>query len=147
MSMKNPYKIFGIKESFVLDLELLEDMYLQLQVSSNPDIVEFLDKNEAHQKTTEINNAYQILKDPIKRAEFLLVFFGGCDFRDNISKDQNLLAEIMEIIENNDHITTQEIVDNLWKELEKYFQDKNWEQAKLCYSKIRYFKKHLSDNN
>jgi molecular chaperone HscB len=147
MSIENPYKIFGIKESFILDLGYLEDMYLKLQISNNPDTVNSLDKNNAQKNTIQINNAYQILKDPMKRAEFLLGFFCDFDCKEDISKDQLFLTEIMDTIERNDHITKKEIIDNLWQELEKSFQNQNWQQAKSCYLKISYFKKNLFDNN
>ena len=73
--MKNHFEIFNINPSLDLNMDFIEEKYLELQLKSHPDLM--INKSpEAQQKaandSSNINNAYEILKDPLKRAIYFL---------------------------------------------------------------------------
>ncbi|MGV6989071.1 Fe-S protein assembly co-chaperone HscB [Testudinibacter sp. P80/BLE/0925] len=73
--MQNPFELFGIAVGFQLDTALLSQRYLDLQKQYHPD--NFATESAAQQlaavqQAAQINGAYQILKNPIRRAEAIL---------------------------------------------------------------------------
>lgn len=73
--MNNPFALFDLCVDFNLDLSQLTDRYLNLQKSLHPD--NFADSTPQEQrlsmqKSAEINDAFQCLKDPIRRAEAII---------------------------------------------------------------------------
>ena len=98
--MKNHFEIFNINPSLDLNMDFIEEKYLELQLKSHPDLM--INKSpEAQQKaandSSNINNAYEILKDPLKRAIYFLEI--NNIFIDSIKPDNMLLMEIKEIKE------------------------------------------------
>ena len=72
---QNYFQLFGIAESFVVDLTALADRYRQLQSENHPDRFANADESErikAVQFTSLINQAYDTLKQPMLRAGYLL---------------------------------------------------------------------------
>ncbi len=75
----NYFQLFGIEVFFDVDLNLLSQTYQNLQKAVHPDRFVQASSQEqllAVQKSAEINDAYQILKQPLKRAEYLLILRG-----------------------------------------------------------------------
>ncbi len=73
--MSNYFKLFGLKTDFLLDISQLSEAFQQLQKTAHPDKFAHASSQEqllAVQKSATINEAYQTLKDPLKRAEYLL---------------------------------------------------------------------------
>lgn len=71
----NYFKLFGIQESFHLDIAQLADVYQTLQKNVHPDKFAHAPAQEqllAVQKSAQINDAYQTLKQPLTRAEYIL---------------------------------------------------------------------------
>lgn len=73
--MQTPFELFDLPVQFALDLTALSQRYLALQKALHPD--NFSSESEqqqrlALQKSAQINDAYQLLKDPISRAEAML---------------------------------------------------------------------------
>ena len=71
----NYFQLFAIEQSFNVDLSQLSKTYQNLQKAVHPDKFAHASNQEqllAVQKSAEINDAYQILKQPLKRAEYLL---------------------------------------------------------------------------
>ena len=70
----SPYHVFNLEECFVLDEKLLHKNYLDLQNKLHPDRFVFRDeeKSLAEYHAAHLNQAYQTLKNPLKRAEYLL---------------------------------------------------------------------------
>ncbi|AOT07119.1 co-chaperone HscB [Pseudoalteromonas luteoviolacea] len=69
------FELFNLPVSYIVDLTLLNQRYLELQRAVHPD--KFAGKSEreklmAVQKTSEINDALAVLKHPAKRAEYML---------------------------------------------------------------------------
>lgn len=75
----NYFQLFGIEVSFDVDLNQLSQRYQALQKTAHPDRFAHASSQEqlvAVQKSAEINDGYQTLKEPMKRAEYLLTLRG-----------------------------------------------------------------------
>ena len=70
----NHFQKFNLETSFQIDLTDLEVRYLKLQQQFHPDTSR--DQTEAEINSILINQAYHILKNPIKRAIYLLQLQG-----------------------------------------------------------------------
>ncbi|NMP30970.1 co-chaperone HscB [Thalassotalea sp. M1531] len=71
----NYFQLFGFDEKFNLDTAQLTQVYQKLQKSVHPDRFAHSSSQEqmlAVQKSSMINDAYQTLKSPLKRAEYML---------------------------------------------------------------------------
>jgi molecular chaperone HscB len=98
--MNNHFQIFDIAPNLDLNSNDLEEKYLELQLQFHPDL--FINKSQDKQEkakisSSNINNAYEILKDPLKRAIHFLEI--NNIFIDSIKPDNILLIEIVEIKE------------------------------------------------
>ncbi|WP_246028900.1 co-chaperone HscB [Litorilituus sediminis] len=92
-----------METSFEVDLNQLSSTYQQLQKTVHPDRFAHASSQEqliAVQKSAEINDAYQVLKEPLKRAEYLLTL-RGVDMPDeqNTYGDTSFLMRQMELRE------------------------------------------------
>ncbi|MDP1605345.1 MAG: Fe-S protein assembly co-chaperone HscB [Rhodocyclaceae bacterium] len=73
------FSLFGLPRQQGLDVERLEVLYRDIQTQVHPDKHAHLsdsDKRLAMQWSTHVNEAYQTLKDPLKRARYLLQLAG-----------------------------------------------------------------------
>lgn len=71
----NYFEIFGLEEKFSLDLDRLSERYQAIQKSVHPDRFAHSSSQEqllAAKKSTLVNDAYQTIKKPLKRAEYML---------------------------------------------------------------------------
>jgi molecular chaperone HscB len=71
----NYFEIFGLEEKFSVDLKQLAEHFQTIQKSVHPDRFARASSQEkllAVKKSTIVNDAYQTLKNPIKRAEYIL---------------------------------------------------------------------------
>ncbi len=71
----NYFQIFGLDAEFNLNLEKLAEVYQSLQKAVHPDRFAHASSQEqllAVKKSTLINDAYQTLKSPLKRADYML---------------------------------------------------------------------------
>ncbi|GAA0810106.1 co-chaperone HscB [Colwellia sp. D2M02] len=72
----NYFQLFDLPTDFTVDLNQLSSRYQTLQKAVHPDKFAHASEQEqriAVQKSAEINDAYQTLKKPLQRAEYLLV--------------------------------------------------------------------------
>ena len=109
---RDHFEVLGIARAYHLIAADLETRYLALQKETHPDrFAKALprERMEAVVRNTELNDAYKVLKDPIKRAEYLLKL-EGVDIGDEkpqsttgatkqLVVDPKLLMEIMELRE------------------------------------------------
>ncbi len=73
------FKLFGLAQSYQIDAIQLERQYRALQTQIHPDKFAHLPEAEqrmAMQQTTLVNEAYQTLRKPIRRARYLLSLHG-----------------------------------------------------------------------
>jgi len=97
------FELFGLPQSFDVDLELLDRNYRGLQRSVHPDrFVNATDQERriSMQQATQINEGYQVLKDPLKRGRYLLELDGRVhDDEHHTTSDAEFLMEQMELRE------------------------------------------------
>ena len=76
---KNHFQLFGLTQSFQLDNAQLELAFRALQAQVHPDKSAHLPDTEqriAMQRSTLVNEAYQTLRSPIRRARYMLSLQG-----------------------------------------------------------------------
>ncbi len=76
----NDFEIFGLSPVFSLDREALDQRWKDLQREAHPDRFASSDaaaQRQAMQWSVRINEAYQRLKDPLKRAAYLCELNGA----------------------------------------------------------------------
>ncbi|MCY9863280.1 co-chaperone HscB [Vibrio coralliirubri] len=93
----NHFELFGLPLQFQLDGSLLSSQFRDLQRQFHPDkfaTASERDRLLAVQKAAQINDAYQVLKNPISRAEYLLMQHG-----EDIRGEQQTLQDPMFLME------------------------------------------------
>jgi len=100
MTMQNHFALFNLPTSFELDRTQLDTAYREVQSTVHPDkFVQAGDaeKRVAMQWATQANEAYQTLKDPLKRATYLC-HLNGVDLQteSNTSMPASFLMQQME---------------------------------------------------
>ncbi|WNC71405.1 co-chaperone HscB [Thalassotalea psychrophila] len=99
----NYYQLFGLDAKFNLDLSELSVTYQTLQKAVHPDRFAHSSSQEqllAVQKSAEINDAFQTLKQPILRGEYLLKLRGTeLPLEQESFGDVSFLMEQMELRE------------------------------------------------
>ncbi|HHF2873301.1 TPA: co-chaperone HscB [Vibrio diabolicus] len=99
----NHFELFGLPSQFKLDGSLLSSQFRELQKRFHPDNFATgseRDRLMAVQKAAQINDAYQVLKNPIPRAEYILAE-QGVEIRgeQQTMQDPMFLMEQMELRE------------------------------------------------
>ena len=94
----------GLEAEFTIDPQQLESAYFSRQSTVHPDrFVSASDQEKTYsaQQSSDLNQAYETLKNPLKRAENLLMLKGIINSAKEIKEihDQDVLLEIMEIKE------------------------------------------------
>ena len=101
-AMTDPFERLGLPRRFSVDAAALEREYLARSRLVHPDFHQ--DGSAADQQTSlesaaALNEAYQTLKEPARRAECLLGLYGGPTAAEDKSQDQEFLMEMMELRE------------------------------------------------
>lgn len=97
---QNFFELFGLPACFGLDAGQLDRAYRELQSSVHPD--RFVNAPEAErrvsmQQATQVNEAYQTLKNPVRRAAYLIAQRGiDPRFETNTAMPAEFLIEQME---------------------------------------------------
>ncbi|MEK6746841.1 MAG: Fe-S protein assembly co-chaperone HscB [Pseudomonadota bacterium] len=149
------FEIFSITPTFDIDQAQLEAEYFKAQRLFHPD--RFVGKsveerNQALQKSMDINKAYEILKNPLKRAQYILhlqgIEVGG--EHDSIKPSKELLVEIMELREHLAESTETERIRELHKnsllEISKFYAKNNWQKMAQETMRLGYLVKMLDEN-
>lgn len=101
-SMFTYFELFGIACSYDVDPQLLRRKYLALSRSVHPDVAG-RSSEEVHRRSLELsaglNRAYDTLRDPVARAEYLLALAGGPRAGEDKTAPAGLLAEVMDLRE------------------------------------------------
>jgi molecular chaperone HscB len=98
----NYFELFGLPRTYELDLDLLEEKYLAISRNIHPD--KFATAGEEMQAfalraCAAVNNAYDVLCDPLHRAEYLLESAGGKSATQDKRVSQDLLTKVMTLRE------------------------------------------------
>jgi molecular chaperone HscB len=102
------FAVFGLPRKLVVDLSLLEQKFLQLSWKLHPD--NFVNASQQEQelslkKSSELNDAYRALRDPLACVEYLLQIEG--ERKEGEKKQQappELLEEVFELNESLDEL-------------------------------------------
>jgi len=100
---QNHFQLFGLEPAFDLDPASLGETYRQLQRAVHPDRYANASDQErrlAVQRAAQVNEAYQTLREPLRRARYLL-HLRGIDIREdtNTAMDAAFLMEQMALRE------------------------------------------------
>jgi molecular chaperone HscB len=71
----NYFQLFNLEQKFSIDVDKLNECYQTIQRTVHPDKFAHATKQQqlvAVKKSTLVNDAYQTLKNPLKRAEYML---------------------------------------------------------------------------
>lgn len=99
---KDYFAFLGIPRSIDLDLGALEKIFYDLSRKLHPDFFhgrDFKEKVLSIENTTFLNKAYNTLKDPVTRAEYLLDLEVPGDPKERTKIDTVLVTEIFEVQE------------------------------------------------
>lgn len=160
----NPFNLFDLPVDFHIDQNRLSECYLALQKSLHPDNFMASSAQEqrlAMQRSAEVNDALQTLKDPILRAEAIIQIHTGEQYNleQTSNRDTAFLMQQMEWRENLEQIEMQKSQDELMDftteieqnqqtllaELAIRLSSQQWQQAKAITDKLRFIKKLLTE--
>jgi len=100
--MDDYFEQFNLPKEFNIEISLLESKYIRACISSHPDHLHESKEpfiSAAEMSLAKLNDAYQILKNPISRAEHLLVLLGGFADHESIQIPECFLEEIIDLRE------------------------------------------------
>lgn len=162
--MNNPFALFDLPIEFQLDQNRLSERYLALQKALHPDNFANSSAQEqrlAMQKSAEVNDALQILKDPILRADCIIALNTGeqQNTEEKSTHDMAFLMQQMQWREQLEEIENTQDIDGLMTfsaEIEQSNKEKiseisialsmkDWQQAKLINDRLRFIKKLMTE--
>ena len=117
----NDFEIFGLSPRFELDRAALDARWKALQREAHPDRFATADaqsQRQAMQWSVRINEAYQRLKDPLKRAAYLCELQGApIQAEDNTTMPTSFLMQQMQWREDLDEATRLEDLERMADEV------------------------------
>ncbi|MEY0588449.1 co-chaperone HscB [Providencia manganoxydans] len=151
------FTLFGFTPSYTIDSEQLVQRFQSLQRQYHPDRYATCteqEKMQALQQAATINAAYQALRHPLKRAEYMLLLQGiDINNEQHTMHDTAFLMEQLELREELDNIESNAHAADLLVDFIKNVQqmqktrsaimvtqldDKQWEQAADTVRKLRF---------
>jgi molecular chaperone HscB len=128
---QNYFAIFSLPRRYALDRGLLDMRYRDLQRSVHPDRFASASDQERRvsmQQAAQINEAYQVLRDPLKRGRYLLQLSGiHLDDRQGAHQDADFLMQQMELRESLAEVRQQDdplgALDRLGGDIEAHFRE------------------------
>ncbi len=97
-SMFTYFELFGIAPGYEIDLAELRRKYLGLSRSIHPDVAgrdSSKQRKQSLELSSGLNRAYETLRNPAARAEYLLRLAGGPSAAEDKSVSGELLGEVM----------------------------------------------------
>lgn len=152
------FTLFGLDPVYAIDREKLTQRYQELQRQYHPDrfaTQSEQDKMQALQQAATINSAYQSLRHPLKRAEYMLSLHDyDINNEQHTMHDTAFLIEQLELREELDTIENSPQAETLLTQflsnvaqmiasrmalMEQQIAAKNWEQAADTVRKLRFW--------
>ncbi|MFP2905833.1 Fe-S protein assembly co-chaperone HscB [Pyxidicoccus sp. 3LFB2] len=97
--MRTHFDVFGLPRAYDVDVPALEKQYRELSLKHHPDRVAQADARErlkALEGTTALNEAFKTLKDPVRRAFYLLKLHGIDLDREDAGAQKDMPLEFLE---------------------------------------------------
>ena len=155
------FERLGIDVTFDVDVAAIDRLYFDLQRQLHPDRFATKAPKEkalSQQQATALNDAYEVLKDPLKRADYMVhilgvdVFPEGC----NLVNDQAILIEAMEMREklmmadsmnalNDIQRDTKSEIDDVLTALSLAFKGEDIEGACQLTTRLKYLNKMMGE--
>lgn len=131
---QNHFELFGQPARFAVDTAALEARYRELQREVHPDrfaLASPAEQRVSMQLATRVNEAYQTLKSPLRRADYLLRLHGvDPQFETNTSMPAAFLNEQLELREalgeaarGNDAERLEQLAAQLGRERERLLEE------------------------
>jgi molecular chaperone HscB len=155
------FRRLGIEPDFDLDLDVIEKRYLGFQRAIHPDRFATKPPKEralAEAQAVALNEAYETLKDPLRRAAYLLSLSGiaAAVSKDETVRDPELLMEAMEAREALMEATSIDKVEKLQakagadaiailSDLSKAFASDDLKAANRLTTRLKYLRKYLEE--
>ena len=160
LSMFNAYDILGLSVDFSLAPDVLEKRYLEVMQALHPD------QNRTHAQTeqqtvvlaaSQVNKAYQILKDPFLRAQHVWELKGGSTDSSSsspFSPSSDFLQQSLEDREALEDACTLDHIDgllhqaltrqsDLMSKISDDFEEAQWAQARQGIDHLAYLQKFI----
>ena len=164
-AQRNYFELFGLEPNFFVDQKDLSSKLKRLLQSAHPDRHAQGGSQQqmlAMQKTTRLNDAFAVLKDPVKRAQYLLQVEKNIDTtKDHTVNDAEFLMQQLELREELDTISKQkdaaelmnfadkieELAEQQESELGGLFKQEPWDldALKIGIYKLQFLHKTLRD--
>ena len=164
LAKQNYFQLFDLSESYGLDLDKLTAEYHRLQLEYHPDKQSGAseeDRVAAQLAASYINDAYETLKSPLKRAAYVLTTKGkDAESVDQSDLSMEVLVEQMELRESLDELPRDEtalpkledlksVVQGKIKNKQKKFEDwvaiDDLDSAKKTFHELQFLFKLLSE--
>lgn len=147
---------FGLPQRFAVDEKLLTKRYYDLQRQHHPDrFVNAMDEQQqwAVQQAAAINQAFHTLKDPLRRAEYLLTLQGLGDQEEQRHHDPEFLMEQLALGEALATATDPAVIaeiaariavlnNDYYQHLIDCLENAAWQQAAESLSQLKFLAKH-----
>ena len=164
-AQQNYFELFGLEPNFFVDQKDLSSKLKRLLQSAHPDRHAQGGSQQqmlAMQKTTRLNDAFAVLKHPVKRAQYLLQIEKDIDTtKDHTVNDPEFLMQQLELREELDNLTEQkdasalmdfaDKIETMAEEQEtalgELFKQGDWdlEALKVSIYKLQFLHKTLHD--
>ncbi|CAL4325991.1 Fe-S protein assembly co-chaperone HscB [Buchnera aphidicola] len=154
------FKLFNLPQKYTINKFLLTENFYKLQLKFHPDLFTNNSRDEkkiALKKSIEINRGYQILKDSLSRAIYLLSLNGLKISKEKFSAhDQIFLKKYFFLHEELDYLIkhddkkvkldilfekVKKKIQNYEEKIEVEFNKKNWNQVIKLIAGLLFFKK------
>lgn len=153
------FSVFGLQPSVDIDLSELALRYRQLQQAVHPDrFLRECDRSQrlAEQQASLVNTAYQVLKQPLSRAQYLLELAGEAGKTDDTTRDIVFLTEQMGLREQLSEAEGLQGLDELdavvasawqahWAAFCQAWQLQDWTAARSTVNKLQFANKLTHD--
>jgi len=144
--MNNPFTILQLNPTYDIDEEGLEHQYQDMMHHMHPDKYNTkAEQDIAIIRSVEINQAYAILKDPIKRAASLLAL--KYVDTDQLQMSLERLSHCLEIQENNDIAAAQNMFNMAQENFGKAWNASNLDSLKENFLVMKYLERFLRNNS
>jgi molecular chaperone HscB len=158
--IQNYFELFNLPEKFQIDSVRLQENYRSIQKEIHPDRFATSTENEKVQsmiKSTQVNDAYQTLKSPTKRAKYILSLHKSVE---KITLPPDFLMQQMEWEEHLEDIEkNKSALDQFKLAINKKYEeyslilstqidnDQNWNEAAITIDKLYFVERLLHKIN